>query len=512
MSLLIRDFDLRVVNLKTRLPFRYGIVTVTALPHLFISADCEIDGQPVRGVAAEHLAAKWFTKNPAQHYRDEIAEMTHVIRAACRHAVQAGQAATPFELWRRVYLGQKRWAAATTYPPLLAGLGVSLVERAMLDAFCRGRGISFSQALRRSQLGLDLRQYFTELLGRPDLLPASPAADLLPAQPLDSVTARHTVGLIDPLTDADIAPADRLDDGLPQSLEECIRVYGLCHFKIKLAGDVPKDLARLRQLAGILDAACGGDYAFTLDGNENFKELAPFRSLWQELVNDPALRGFIERLIFIEQPLHRDVALSPAIKAGMLAWKDRPPLIIDESDGTLAGLATALDCGYIGTSHKNCKGIFKSIANACLIESLRRFDPARKLMLSGEDLSNVGPIALQQDLAVAANLGIASIERNGQHYFRGLSMHSQALQQQVQSAHPDLFEWNVPSSGSPQHGNSPRSSPGNSPAQPFATVAIRAGRISTKSVCAAPFGVGFDLDTSPFQSLDTWKFESLGIA
>ena len=503
MSLLIRDFDLRIFNLKTRLPFRYGIVTVTALPHLFVSADCEIDGRPVRGIAAENLAPKWFTKNPAQPFRDELVEMTHVIRAACRHAVQAGPVATPFDLWRRVYLGQKQWAAATTYPPLLCGLGVSLVERAMLDAFCRGRGITFSQALRQNQLGLDLRQYFAELLGRPDFPAASQTpADLLPAQPLDSVKARHTVGLIDPLTDTEIAPADRLDDGLPQSLEDCIRVYGLRHFKIKLAGDVAKDLARLRQLAGLLDSACGGDYAFTLDGNENYHELAPFRSLWEQLTRDASLRGFLDRLIFIEQPLHRDVALSGALKREMLAWKSRPPLIIDESDGTLDGLATALDCGYIGTSHKNCKGIFKSIANACLIESLRRANPARKLVLSGEDLSNVGPIALPQDLAVAANLGIASVERNGQHYFRGLSMHAQALQQQVQSAHPDLFQWN---------GNS-RVSPGaTSPDDAFAAVAIRAGRVSTKSVCAAPFGVGFDLDTSAFGPLDEWKFESLGI-
>jgi hypothetical protein len=34
------------------------------------------------------------------------------------------------------------------------------------------------------------------------------------------------------------------------------------------------------------------------------------------------------------------------------------------------------------------------------------------LMMSGEDLCNTGPIALLQDLAVMAALGIESVERN----------------------------------------------------------------------------------------------------
>ena len=66
--------------------------------------------------------------------------------------------------------------------------------------------------------------------------------------------------------------------------------------------------------------------------------------------------------------------------------------------------------GYAGTSHKNCKGIFKGLINRCLIEQ-RRSDGETTIM-SGEDLCNVGPVALLQDLAVCAALGIESVERN----------------------------------------------------------------------------------------------------
>ena len=98
-------------------------------------------------------------------------------------------------------------------------------------------------------------------------------------------------------------------------------------------------------------------------------------------------------------------------------------MIIDESDGDVGAAARALAGGYAGTSHKNCKGVIKSIANACLIAHRRRTRPgAARTCSAREDLSNVGPVALQQDLAVVATLGIDHVERNGHHYFRGLSM------------------------------------------------------------------------------------------
>jgi hypothetical protein len=59
--------------------------------------------------------------------------------------------------------------------------------------------------------------------------------------------------------------------------------------------------------------------------------------------------------------------------------------------------------------------------------------------MSGEDLSNVGPVALPQDLAVQAALGNASVERNGHHYFAGLSAWPAAVQASVLTTYPDLY-------------------------------------------------------------------------
>ena len=134
MPLRIAGSDLRVFNMHLRMPFKYGITTLRELPHLFMKLDLQIDGMTKSGISSDHLPPKWFTKNPDTHARDDIADMIEVIRAAVIHAQQAGDCANLFDLWIRTYAAQKTWAAAKNFPPLLWNFGVSLVERAIIEA------------------------------------------------------------------------------------------------------------------------------------------------------------------------------------------------------------------------------------------------------------------------------------------------------------------------------------------------------------------------------------------
>ncbi|MCY4089584.1 MAG: hypothetical protein OXF62_02110, partial [Caldilineaceae bacterium] len=348
MPIRLLDFDLHILNMRNRMPFRYGIVTMTALPHLFVRARVDVDGREADGIAADGLAPKWFTKVPDSSTEQDIAEMLDVVQAACRHAKEAGPAAAVFELWQAIYAAQEAWAAGTDYPPLLWAFGVSLVERAIIDGFCRATATTFAAAVHTNSLGMRLEALRPELGGQS-------AADLLPERPLARIIVRHTIGLIDPLTDDEIAPADRVDDGLPQSLDASIRAYGLTHFKIKIGGEIDADRERLQRIAALLDAR-NVDYRHTLDGNETYHDAADFRALWERLNADPALRGFLKRLLFVEQPFQRDIALTAEVGAALRGWSERPPIIIDESDGALSSAPAALESGYVGTSHKNCKG------------------------------------------------------------------------------------------------------------------------------------------------------------
>jgi hypothetical protein len=456
--ILLRAAELFQLPLRLRMPFRYGIATLTELPHAVLRLTWEIDGAVHPGFAADNLPPKWFTKNAARAPADEIAEIWEVVRTAIRHA-QGIRAATPFALWRELYAAQAHWAATRSLPPLLSNFGTSLVERTLLDALCRARATTFARALQDNALALDLGALAPTLAG-------SVPRDWLPATPVPQAWARHTVGLSDPLDADELAPADRVTDGLPQTLVECIRAGGLRHFKVKINGESPRDRDRLVRMARVFATECGDDFAFSLDGNESFREVGAFADYARALFAAPELRGLWPRLLFIEQPWHRDVALAPAIGELARAWPDRPPIIIDESDAELASLPTALARGYAGTSHKNCKGVFKSVINACLLEQRRR--AGERVVLSGEDLTNIGPIGLTQDLAAAAALGITSIERNGHHYFAGLSQFPPALQAHARDRHGDLF----------------------TPApQGWPRVDVRQGRIALGTVNAAPFGV-----------------------
>jgi len=457
------EFTLWRKHLHARMPFKYGIATMTELPHVFLQVQCEFSGGVATGVAADHLPPKWFTKDPTKDPLVEIEDMLVVIR----HAVSAAsgiRATTVFEWWRHVYAAQDAWRKANGVPPLLGHFGTSLVERAVIDAFCRSLGCSFAHAVRIDALGVDLGSV------RPELAGTAPA-DWIPKSLPRHVFARHTVGLGDPLWENEIPDADRVHDGLPQSLEASIAAYGLRHFKLKVSGGADRE--RLLRIVEVLERCAKPGWVCTIDGNEGFKSVAAFRSFWESVLGDPKLESMRRGLLFVEQPFHRDIALSDEIGALFTQWPQRPPIVIDESDGDLSSLPRALALGYVGTSHKNCKGVLKGLANACRIAQLRKTKSEDAWFLSGEDLSNVGPVALLQDLAVQTVLGVTSVERNGHHYFAGLSAWPEAIQASILAHHGDLYT---------------RSTNG------WPTLLIKDGEVSVESVIRAPFGVDFAFD------------------
>jgi hypothetical protein len=467
------DTRFHVLPMQTRFPFHYGIASMTALPHLFVSVDLVVDGVAVRGLSSEGLPPKWFTKNPETPFELDLAEMLAVIQNASRIAENAAQ--TPvsfFAWWQALYEEQARWATLRSQPALLANLGVSLLERAVLDGLCRAKKTPLHRLLRSGNLQIDLGQVHPELQG-------TSLMEVLPMEPLSQVAVRHTVGLADPLR---VSPASLLADGLPYGLEESIGAYGLRYFKIKLSGQIEVDLPRLTEITEVLTENCTSGFKVTLDGNEQFSDFSDFRAAYETLSSQSSLAPLFHSLLMVEQPLHRDHALKDEIADLMADWPDAPRLIIDESDGSLTDLPRALDLGYHGTSHKNCKGIVKSLAHSALLKK-RSASMSRALIHSAEDLVNVGPVALLQDLAVVAILGIPHVERNGHHYLRGLSMYPEAVQKQVLAAHGDLYR--QCESG-------------------FPTLDIRCGQLDLRTVNAAPFGCGIDFDVTQFPTLKVW--------
>ena len=449
----------------TRIPFRFGIHTMTAAPLCLLQLEVEAeDGRRARGWAGELLVPRWFDKDPAQTVEGERDALIAALRDALRVASE-GPPRTVFRIWQDCW--QACGEPAGRAGGLLAGFGTSLVERAALDALCRLHGVSFRDALLGGATGFDAGALHAELAGRE---PAS----LLPAAAATHIAVRHTVGLADPLETADLEPGERLDDGLPQTLVEDIRHYGFDHFKVKLGGASAADRERLLRVARLVAREAPQGARFTLDGNEQFAELGALAEVLAELRGDPAGEAFLDGLIAIEQPLARAHTFDAARNAQLPAVATYAPLLIDEADGDPRAFVDALALGYRGVSYKSCKGVLRGVAAAMLCRAR-----GGGLFQSAEDLTNLPLFPLQQDLCVVATLGLPHVERNGHHYFRGLAHLPPADREAALAAHPDLY------AGGPAG----------------AALRIEDGRLALGSLQCEGFGVGLTPDTS---GLDRW--------
>ncbi|MCE9657332.1 MAG: mandelate racemase [Burkholderiales bacterium] len=422
----VEAVDLFERDVVLRMPFRFGVVTLTRAPQAFARVRIRLaDGRSGEGMAAELLAPKWFDKNPALGNEDNFEQLRAALGIA-RTLYLDGSADTGFGRFIRHYPAQIERAAARGLNSLVALYGPALLDRAALDALGRALDEPFHALVAQNRVGL----VATGLC--PDLAGFDFDAFLARMKPAASIAARHTVGLVDPITRSD--QAERVGDGLPETLEEVVATYGQRWFKLKVAGDVAADVERLARIAGVLDRMEGA-YACSLDGNEQYDDIEGVLQLWRRMHDDPRLARLCASVAFVEQPIKRQTALDRDVSA----LSAETPVIIDESDDALDAFVRAKAMGYRGVSSKTCKGIYKSLINAARCEAWNREEPGRYLM-SAEDLTIQAGLGLQQDLALVSLLGIRHVERNGHHYVNGMAAYSPAEQQRFLDAHPDLYE------------------------------------------------------------------------
>lgn len=415
-------------DVKLRLPFRFGVITVTEATQAVIRATIEVEGgKTATGVAAETLAAKWFDKNLALSDDQNLDQLRQALDVAI--AVYQGQGArTAFGLFADSYIEQMSRGMALGLNPLVASYGPALLDRAIIDALGRATGTSFARMIQGNLPGMAV----TTLT--PDLQGFELSAFLAGLKPGASIDVRHTVGLVDPIVAAD-QPADhRVNDGLPETLEEVARFYRGRFYKLKVGGDVKADLDRLGRIAAVIDRDIG-EYRATLDGNEQYDSVEGIAELWRRMIETPALKKLVSSILFIEQPIKRAVALSRPVES----LATQKALEIDESDGELGSFPAALALGYSGVSSKNCKGFYKSLLNAARVAKLNAAAGTPRYFMSAEDLTTWAGVSVQQDLALVSLIGLTHVERNGHHFIDGMGFASAAEQRNFATAHPDLY-------------------------------------------------------------------------
>lgn len=427
------------------------------------------EGNETFGCAGDRLSVRWLDKRPDRTMDQKRRELVDLIYAAREIALKHREFETPFEFWESIYEEIQQAGRRTNQEDLTSALASSLMERAVIDAVCRMTGRSVFQAVKQDRLGIRPGDLYDELR---DIK----LSEVLPEEPRTWFFIRHTIGAADPLTASDLPDDRRVNDGLPETLEEYVKTDGLRYFKIKVSGDADKDLARLSKIWDVIVRA--EQPVITLDANEAFADLKQFATFVTRFETE--LVGMFQHVSYIEQPLSRSLSLDPRTSSEIKKLAERKPLLIDEADGKLRAFHEAHAIGYAGTSHKNCKGVIKSLLNLALVHHFQERGEAA--FLSGEDLQNLPVVPLQQDFATLGMLNLEHCERNGHHYNYGLSMLPKREKSAIARLHRDLYiehngEW---------------------------FFKIREGAVDCESLQCPGFGVAFEPDWSSMTDMREW--------
>ncbi len=394
-----------------RAPMKFGgrVVTDVVLLHVTVEVETR-DGRRGRGFGSMPMGNVWGW--PSQTVSGEAA-LAAMIAAGQRLVREAGSyrgTGHPLEVTHELAQASQavadevvRQAGLAEPMPRLAQLvAASPLEAAIHDAHGKALGENSYNLLGPEFVNRDLGAY----------LGAEFAGEYLDRYTLRSPKARmplyHLIGALDPLTDADVA--ERINDGLPETLPEWIRTDGLTHLKIKLNGDdLAWDVDRVVSIEKVTAEAqrergCT-DWCYSADFNEKCRNVRYVLDFLAQVGrrSPEALR----RLQYIEQPTHRDLKANPENRMHEAARLK--PVVIDESLVDFESLLLSRELGYSGVALKACKGHGEALLMGAAAQKYGMF-------LCVQDLTCPGRSFLHSASLSARIPTVSAIEGNARQY------------------------------------------------------------------------------------------------
>ena len=394
-----------------RAPIKFGGRVVNDA--LLVNVEVEVetrDGRTGRGFGSMPMGNAWGWPSATASVDQTLAAMTDLAERYARAADACDEKGHPLEITHTLAASLNALAndvtgdagLAESMPPLAQLVAASPVEAAIHDAYGKVHSQSAYNVLGEDFANRNLAAYLNdefagEFLDRYTL-----------REPKPSMPLYHLVGALDPLTEADIA--NRLDDGLPETLGEWILADGLTHLKIKLAGDDlewdVQRVAAIESAAAAAQAQRGAtEWHYSLDFNEkcpNVEYVLDFLARLEE-----ASPRALARAQYIEQPTHRDLRANPENRMHQAA--KIKPVVIDESLVDFESLLLAREQGYSGVALKACKGHSEALLMGA---AAQKYD----MFLCVQDLTCVGASFLHSASLAARVPTIAAIEGNGRQY------------------------------------------------------------------------------------------------
>lgn len=408
----IRVVEARVAieHLPFRAPLKFGGRIVGEYQIVDVRATVETrSGRTAVGFGSMPIGHVWAWPSSLDPAAAQEA-MRRLSERVAERAARSGEFAHPLVHGWTLACELDRWASevvgdmrlAEPMPRLAALVAASPVDAAIHDGFGKANGINSFLGLGPDFLDHDLSAYLNDDF-RGETLDRYVSQSPKPRMPL-----YHLVGALDPLDPADVVRP--IGDGLPETLAEWIPFNGLTHLKIKLAGD---DLvwdvdrvAAVERIAVEAQALRGcPQWRYSLDFNEKCPDVdyvLEFLARLRERSTDA-----LDRVQYIEQPMHRDLKVRP--DAAVHRAAQIKPVVVDESLVDLESLQTARELGYTGVALKACKGQTESLLMAAAAQKYGMF-------LCVQDLTCPGASFLHSAELAARIPGVAAIEGNARQY------------------------------------------------------------------------------------------------
>ena len=411
-----RPNDIRVLEVghefqdfQYRAPYQFGGRSVDRVTLLNVTCRVRTNaGRESSGFGSMTLGNAWAF--PAASQDAGLGAMKALAAKLREVTARCDEKGHPIDLFRVLEPEYLRAASALSsdrplpvpIPKLCTLVVASAFDAAIHDAYGKvcGRSVyeTYSATFMSRDLSVDLGPSFKgEYLDR-----------YVPSVPKARMPVFHSVGASDPLDASDMQGRTRIEDGLPNTLEEWIPRDGLIRFKIKLnGGNLDADFDRVIRIDRIVNRAQARrgqkDWQYSLDFNEGCPNVGYLLDFLRR-VREATPAGF-DRILYIEQPTARDLVKD---RANVMHEAARlRPVVIDESLTDLEALLLAREMGYTGVALKACKGQSQAMLMAAAAQKFGMFLCVQDLTCPGASLIHSAGIAAR----VPGNAGIEANAR-----------------------------------------------------------------------------------------------------
>ena len=410
--------DIRVLEVSAtteqfdyRVPIKFGGRVLNDVTLLHVTAKVETrGGRAGEGLGSMPMGNVWGWPSAVLSTDQTLAAMVETGRRIARAANDYEGMGHPLEITHdlaAIYSSVadavvRDQGQAEAMPRLAQLVAASPVEAALYDAYGKALGQNVYNLMGGDYVARDLGEYLSpdfagEYLDRYTLREPKPRMPLY-----------HLVGALDPLVEADIA--ERVNDGLPETLPEWIAADGLTHMKIKLNGDdLAWDVNRVisvDRVAAEAQAARGcPQWVYSADFNEKCQNVEYVLEFLAKVREQSPIA--FDRLQYIEQPTHRDLRANPENRMHKAA--EIKPVVIDESLVDFDSLLLSRELGYSGVALKACKGHSEALLMGAAAQKFGMF-------LCVQDLTCPGASFLHSASLSARIPTVAAIEGNGRQY------------------------------------------------------------------------------------------------